>query len=267
MRPCAGNNNCRARAQRTRRLRRRRHSRRRPAAHLRRHGLQLSARQHRRHARPPAQRRGREIAVRHWILPRRRAAPRRQRAGRRSAGAPDDRKLRGQGQQGHQDRGPGEVAAQRRARERQELRPVGARRGQALSHRAVLRARQVLRRRRCEGRRSARQQGQGCDRHPRRQAGAHPADQHRRQQQLCRRRAARPVAAAHAELVVVVPPGRPLCEGSAHRGPGDAALVLHGPRLRRLRDHLQPGRDRAGEGRHLRHGQRARGRGATAFPT
>ena len=51
------------------------------------------------------------------------------------------------------------------------------------------------------------------------------------------------------------------------RGPGDAALVLHGPRLRRLRDHLQPGRDRAGEGRHLRHGERAARARSTAFPT
>ena len=52
----------------------------------------------------------------HRILPRRRAAPRRRHAGRRGARAAVDRELRDQGQQGHQDRGPAEVAAQRRPR-------------------------------------------------------------------------------------------------------------------------------------------------------
>ena len=141
-------------------VRRRRHPHRRPAAHLRRHGLQLPADQHRRPARPAPRRRGAARAVRHRLLPRRRDAPRRRHAGGRGARAALDRELRDQGQQGHQDRGPAEVAAQRRPRDRQDLRPVGARRGQAVPHRPVLLARQVRGARRHQGRGSAGQQGQ-----------------------------------------------------------------------------------------------------------
>ena len=101
-----------------RRVHRRRHPRRRPAAHLRRHGLQLPAGQHRRPLSTAAHPRGDARAVRHRLLPRRRAAPRRQHARSSWSRAPVHRELRDQGQQGHQDRGPAEVAAQRRPRAR-----------------------------------------------------------------------------------------------------------------------------------------------------
>ena len=82
--------------------------------------------------RPQRIARGDARAVRHRILPRRRAAPRRRHADRRRDRAAVDRELRDQGQQGHQDRGPAEVAAQRRPRAGQDLRPLGARRRQAV---------------------------------------------------------------------------------------------------------------------------------------
>ena len=135
---------------------RRRHPRRRPAAHLRRHGLQLPAGQHRRPARlrsacakrcgrctPPAssatsqlRRDGNTLVV--VVLER-----------------PSHRELRDQGQQGHQDRGPAEVAAQRRPRDRQDLRSLGARGGEAVPHRPVLQPRQVRGARRHQGRGSS----------------------------------------------------------------------------------------------------------------
>ena len=91
-----------------------RHPRRRPAAHQRRHGVQHAARQHRRPDRRAAHPRGAARAQRHRLLPRRGDAPRRAgRAHRRRAGAALDPHVRGQGQQGDQDRGPHEVAAQR----------------------------------------------------------------------------------------------------------------------------------------------------------
>ena len=97
-----------------------RHPRRRPAARHRRHGLQLSTDQHRRHAVAAARARGGARAVRHRLLPRRGDAPRRQHAHRRGQRAPDHRELRDQGQQGHQDRGSAAsrcaTSASRRAR-------------------------------------------------------------------------------------------------------------------------------------------------------
>ncbi len=125
------------------RIHRRRHPDRGPAAHHGRHGLQLPARQHRRPARRPPRRRGAARAVCDRLLPRRRDPPRRRHAGHRRARAPLDRELHDHGQQGHQDRGPREVAAQRRPLARQDLQPVDARRSRALPHRPVLLARQV----------------------------------------------------------------------------------------------------------------------------
>ncbi len=54
--------------------------------------------------------------------------------------------------------------------------------------------------------------------------------------------------------------GRPLRARSAVGRSREAALVLHGPRLRELRRDLDAGGDRAGEGRHLHHDQRERRR-------
>ena len=88
--------------------------------------------------------------------------------------------------------------------DRQDLRPVGARRGQAVPHRPVFLARQVRRARRRQGRGSARQQGQADHRRQRGQARPHPPDQRRRQHRLPGRRAAGAVRAEDAELAVVV---------------------------------------------------------------
>ena len=123
-------------------------------------------------------------AVRHRLLPRRAAAPRRQHAGRRGARAPVHRELRDHGQQGHQDRGPAEVAAQRRPRRRQDLRPLGARGREAVPDGPVLQPRQVRRARRHQRRGAARQPRQGQDRHQGRQARQDPPDQHRRQRDV-----------------------------------------------------------------------------------
>ena len=58
------------------------------------------------------------------------------------------------------------------------------------------------------------------------------------------------------ELAVLVQAGRPLLARVAAGRPREAPQLLHGPRLRELPDRLDPGGDRAGEGRHLHHGQR-----------
>ena len=70
---------------------------------------------------------------------------------------------------------------------------------------------------------------------------------------------------AHAELAVVVPAGRPLLARGAFGRHREAAVVLHGPRLRELRRRDDAGRNRAGEGRHLRHAQRQGRRGVSCL--
>ena len=135
--------------------------------------------------------RGAARAQRHRLLSRRGAAPRRVGAGGGGAGAPVDPHLRGHGQQGHQDRGPDEVAAQRGPRQRQDPQPLDARGRAPVPHRPVFRARPLRRARRCEGRGAARQPGRRARGHRRRQERAHPADQRGRQRALQRRGTAR----------------------------------------------------------------------------
>ena len=95
----------------------------------------------------------------HRLLPRRAASPRRQHARRGGARAALHRELRDHRQQGHQDRRPAEVPAQRRPRHRQDLRPLGARGREAVPHGPVLQPRQV--------RRAHRHERRGGDRQPR----------------------------------------------------------------------------------------------------
>ena len=64
-----------------------------------------------------------------------------------------------------------------------------------------------------------------------------------------------------AELAVLVQAGRPLLARVAAGRHREADVLLPGPRLRQLRRRVDPGRHRAGDGRHLHHDERARGRG------
>ena len=63
------------------------------------------------------------------------------------------------------------------------------------------------------------------------------------------------------ELALLVQAGRPLLARVAAGRSGEAALLLHGSRLREFPDRLHAGGDRAREGRHLHHGERERRRG------
>ena len=120
-----------------------------------------------------------------------------------------DRKLHDHGQQGHQDRGPREVAAQRRPGARQDLQPVDTRRSRTVPHRPVFLARQV--------RRQGRHQGRGSSGNRVKIAVEVAEGKRSKIRQinvvgngLRRRRTARAVQAAHAELALLVQAGRPL---------------------------------------------------------
>ncbi len=62
-----------------------------------------------------------------------------------------------------------------------------------------------------------------------------------------------------SQPAVVLPRRRSLFAPGARGRPGKAALLLHGSRLRGLRDHLHAGGARAGEGRPLHHAECVRG--------
>ena len=64
--------------------------------------------------------------------------------------------------------------------------------------------------------------------------------------------------AEDAELALLVQAGRPLLARVAAGRPREDPQLLHGPRLRELPDRIDPGGDRAGEGRHLHHRQHRR---------
>ena len=75
---------------------------------------------------------------------------------------PSIRSFEVDGQQGHQERRPAEVAAQRRAGQRQDPQPLDARGRAPVPHRAVLRARPLRRARRCAGSKSSRTTWSTC---------------------------------------------------------------------------------------------------------
>ncbi len=154
--------------------------------------------------------RGAAGAVCHRLLPRRGVAARRQHAAGRGARTAFDRERRDQGQQGHQDRGPAEVAAQRRALGRQDLQPLDARGGHAVPHRPVLQPRQVRRESGYQGRGPGQQPGAREHRHQGRQARQDPPDQHRRQYGVQGKGHPRDADAEDAQLDFLVQAGRPL---------------------------------------------------------
>ena len=82
-------------------------------------------------------------------------------------------------------------------------------------------------------------------------------------ERFTRRGTARRRSSSSASQPAVFLPGRrSLFAPGARRGPGEAPLLLHGSRLCGLRDHLDAGVARAGEGRPVHHGERVRGHDA-----
>ena len=111
-----------------------------------------------------------------------------------------------------------------------------------------------------DGRRPARQPRAHQGRHQGRFAREDPADQHRRQHEVQAEGHPRDARAEDPSLEHLVQAERPLFEGVAAGRPREGPLVLPGPRLRELPDRVRPGDHRARQGRHVHHGERARGR-------
>ena len=146
--------------------------------------------------------------------------------------------------------------AQRGSRPGKDLRPIRARRGQAVSHRPVFQPRQVRGESGHQSHRPAGQQGGRAGRHQGRKARQDRDDQSRRRYQVQGKGRAADVRAQDAELALLVQAGRPVLARIAHRRPGEAALLLHGPRLREFPDRVDAGDHRARKRRHVHHHQR-----------
>ena len=82
-----------------------------------------------------------------------------------------------------------------------------------------------------------------------------PADQHHRQPDLQRARAAEAALSAHARHPYLVQQSRSVFAPEARGRSGDPALLLSRPRLSRVQHRIDAGVDHAGQERHLHHGR------------
>ena len=182
--------------------------------------------------------------------------------------APVDRELRDQGQQGHQDRGAHQVAAQRGPGRRQDLRPRRcSRRSRAISPTSTSAAASTACRSTPRSRSSPTTACASLIDIKEGDARPHPPDQHRRQHQVQGKGHPRDLRAEDAEVELLVQAERPLFARIAAGRPGEAQVLLPGPRLRQLRHRVRAGDHLAREGRHVHHGQRQAKARSTRSPT